>query len=189
MARTGAGTRRSARTSQAKSVFSPPGSALKHRAKKKPKVGDGEADAEAERIAREALEWKAEETARLQAAKDKKADDAKEPDPATEKKDVGQENENTGGADPTAVQKDKDDDDAIAEDAGGSLYSDAIAAAIKRGGDQDKTEKSPFEVLLVRVRAGYDVRGSSHRTAAGQYLAWLLSVALCTSLSECFSAK
>ena len=49
--------------------------------------------------------------------------------------------------------------------------------------------KSPFEVLLVRARAGYDVCGSSHRTAAGQYLAWLLSVALCTSLSECFSAK
>jgi hypothetical protein len=186
MARTGAGTRRSARTSQAKSVFSPPGSALKQRAKKKPKVGDGEDAAEAERIAREA---EAEEAVRLQAVKDKKANEAKETDPVTEKKDVGQEEENTGGAVPTAVQKDKDDDDAIAEDAGGSLYSDAIAAAIKRGGDQDKTEKSPFEVLLVRVRAGYDVRGSSHRTAAGQYLAWLLSVALCTSLSECFSAK
>ena len=48
--------------------------------------------------------------------------------------------------------------------------------------------KNPFEVLLVRARAGYDC-GSSHRTAAGQYLAWLLSVALCTSLSGGFSAK
>ena len=57
--------RRSSRSGKAKSVYSPTGSALKRGAKKKPKVGNGEEDAAAERIAREALEWKAEETKKM----------------------------------------------------------------------------------------------------------------------------
>ena len=129
---------------------SPPGSAAKPRAKKKPRVGEDEDSADAERIARKA---EAEEAARLQAVKDKEADEAKEPDPVTEKKDVGQEEKNTGGEVPIGEQKGKDGANAFDEDAGRSPYSDAIAAAIERGGDKDKLLQYLSEYTPVSKRA------------------------------------
>ena len=128
--------RRSSRTGKAKSVYSPTGSALKRGAKKKPKVGNDDEEDVTERVAREALEWKAEETARLKALKAQKEKDAKEAEPATDKQDVGQDKENPGGGVTPAVPKDKVDEEAVAEDGGESPFSKAIAAAIKRGGDQ-----------------------------------------------------